>query len=72
MHKLFHNKKPDEGKNDNINDDGFQYTGPLWWWKTTKERRKVPEHIKKPDYAETGIPQSELLASWSNVIPVYN
>jgi len=41
-------------------------------WKTTKEKRHVPDHILRPDYAENGIPKSELLVAKSSVIPVYN
>ena len=51
--------------------DNFAYTGPLRRWKTS-DRRKVPDHIEKPDYANSSIPQSEILASRSNAIPVYD
>jgi len=32
----------------------------------------VPDHIKWPDYSETGVPTSELLVAKSSVIPVYS
>ena len=58
-------------QNENINVDNFSYTGPLRRWKIS-EIRKIPEHIQRPDYSESSIPQSEILASRNNAIPVYN
>ncbi|CAI5709893.1 unnamed protein product [Peronospora farinosa] len=48
--------------------DGFQFTGTLRPG-IVSEMSKVPEHIQRPDYAETGIPVSEQQASKS--IPIY-
>lgn len=38
----------------------FQYTGEMRPYYPLSERRIVPEHIMRPDYAEDGIPKSEL------------
>ncbi|KAH9946189.1 methionine aminopeptidase [Epithele typhae] len=50
----------------NINKDGtfnpfgtFKFTGPLRPVYPLSPRRPVPDHIVRPDYAETGIPTSE-------------
>ncbi|RMX65502.1 hypothetical protein DD238_003648 [Peronospora effusa] len=48
--------------------DGFQFTGTLRPG-IVSDMSEVPEHIQRPDYAETGIPVSEQQASKS--IPIY-
>ncbi|KAF1783842.1 MYND-like zinc finger, mRNA-binding [Phytophthora cactorum] len=51
--------------------DGYEFTGKLRPGKVS-ETVKVPETVNHPDYAETGIPESEQLARReSNIIPVY-
>lgn len=43
-------------KKDEVN-DGFPYSGPLRPYPYSfKGHRKVPEHIKKPDYHSSGKP----------------
>ena len=52
FHKLFHKKDDIKGIN-----DGYKFSGPLRPYPYSfKGHRKVPEHIKKPDYAKTGQP----------------
>jgi methionyl aminopeptidase len=48
--------------------DGFEFTGKLRPGKVSP-MQTVPDHIKRPDYWETGIPVSEQQAD--NKIPVY-
>ncbi|RKP17846.1 methionine aminopeptidase, partial [Rozella allomycis CSF55] len=48
---------------------GFGFTGTLRPYPTSA-MRKVPEHIKRPDYAETGIPVSEQAERGSYAIRV--
>jgi len=50
--------------------DGFRFTGKLRPGVVTPQVR-VPAGIPKPDYADTGIPRSELAERGSNVIPVW-
>ena len=38
---------------------GYKYSGPLRPVYPLSPRRAIPDHIQKPDYAETGIPLSE-------------
>ncbi|PFH38125.1 methionine aminopeptidase [Besnoitia besnoiti] len=38
----------------------FSFTGPLRPWPIRERMRTVPAHIPQPDYALTGVPQSEL------------
>ena len=74
LHKLTHKKKTDKKEVADDNgpiDDGFKYTGPLRRFKQTP-KRKVPDHIKKPDYFKTGDPISEIKVANSKEIPVYN
>ncbi|KAL1931404.1 hypothetical protein VTP01DRAFT_9546 [Rhizomucor pusillus] len=49
----------------------FKYTGPLRPVYPLSPRRPVPDHIQRPDYAETGIPKSEFSAR-GNAIRVLN
>lgn len=49
----------------------FEYTGPLRPVYPLSPRRPVPDHIQRPDYAETGIPKSEFSAR-GNAIRVLN
>lgn len=40
--------------------DNYKYSGPLRPFPYTFQgRRKVPDHIKKPDYANTGNPNMQ-------------
>lgn len=49
----------------------FPYTGPLRPY-YVGPMRSVPDHIQKPDYAETGVPESEKQAKReSSKIPIY-
>jgi methionyl aminopeptidase len=48
---------------------GFSFTGTLRPAEVSPQV-KVPSSIQKPDYAETGIPKSELEVKGSNIIPV--
>jgi methionyl aminopeptidase len=55
--------KPEEKKEDSF------YTGPLRPFPYSfKGHRKVPDHIKKPDYAKTGKPSA---SRNENLIPMY-
>ncbi|KAI8977204.1 methionyl aminopeptidase 1 [Mycotypha africana] len=45
----------------------FKYTGPLRAVYPLSPRRAVPPEIARPDYAETGIPRSEILARNSDI-----
>ena len=68
LHKLSH-KKPDAsaGKAE----DSYKYTGPLRPAPYSfKGHREVPEHIKRPDYAKSGVPQSR--SNDDKPPPVYN
>ncbi|KAF7721451.1 Methionine aminopeptidase 1 [Apophysomyces ossiformis] len=49
----------------------FNYTGPLRPVYPLSPRRIVPASIAKPDYAETGIPRSEFVASRYSTIKVH-
>jgi len=49
----------------------FNYTGTLRAW-PYGPKRTVPSHIKKPDYADTGYPTSEMKERSSHVIKVLN
>ncbi|KAF9585710.1 Methionine aminopeptidase 1 [Lunasporangiospora selenospora] len=49
---------------------GFKYTGPLRPRYPLSPFRTVPDHIEKPDYAETGIPLSEQNIRSSSTIEV--
>jgi methionyl aminopeptidase len=49
--------------------DGYSFTGKLRPG-TVSPMLRVPAGIAKPDYAETGVPASELAEKGSNVIPV--
>ncbi|VDM26206.1 unnamed protein product [Hydatigera taeniaeformis] len=51
--------------------DGYHFTGPLRPAKKTPFRT-VPEHIPRPDYADTGIPVSEREAKSSHSIIALN
>lgn len=63
FHKLAH-QKPEEKK-----EPAGIFTGPLRPWPYSfKGHRKVPDQIKKPDYARTGKPSQ----AKENIIPVYS
>ena len=49
----------------------FQYTGKLRPSYITP-RRSIPNTIKKPDYASTGVPRSEMRAKNTKQIPIYS
>ena len=51
--------------------DGFAFTGKLRPGHVAP-RASVPSHIPKPDYADTGVPTSELRVKGNNVVPVLN
>jgi hypothetical protein len=48
----------------------FRYTGPLRPFYPLSPTRTVPDHIQKPDYAEDGIPRSEMRIRGSATIEV--
>ncbi|KAI8340258.1 peptidase M24, structural domain-containing protein [Chlamydoabsidia padenii] len=50
----------------------YNYTGPLRAVYPLSPRRKVPDHIEKPDYHHTGIPKSEFAQSRGTAIQVCN
>lgn len=64
VHKAKHNLTPEP-------QDDYQYTGPLRPGKVSA-MRTVPDHIRKPDYAVTGIPTSEMDRDVDNRIPVHD
>ncbi|CDW75830.1 methionine aminopeptidase 1 [Stylonychia lemnae] len=52
FHKLLHKKK------ETVKDDGYKYSGPLRPFPYSfSGHRKVPDHIKKPEYAKSGLPK---------------
>ena len=54
MHKLLHKKK------EPVKEDGYKYSGPLRPFPYSfAGKRKVPDHIKKPDYWNTGNPNMQ-------------
>ena len=68
VHKLVHNGiSPSNGVSSKFNN--FKFTGPLRPG-VVSPMAKVPDHIKKPDYAVSGIPVSE--RNWDeSVIPKF-
>ncbi|KAI9312689.1 methionine aminopeptidase 1-like protein [Dichotomocladium elegans] len=70
IHKKIH-KAAIEGQSHDPFEKSFRYTGPLRAVYPLSSRRKVPSHIPRPDYAETGIPVSEH-KSRANPIKVLN
>ena len=50
--------------------EGYSFTGKLRPGEVTA-RVTVPKGIRRPDYAETGLPASEMALRGSNAIPVY-
>lgn len=65
LHKLCHKKKEEKAES------GFKYTGPLRPFPYSfAGQRKVPDHIKRPDYAKTGQPNTSKQQAY-NQIPVY-
>ncbi|CAL8096904.1 unnamed protein product [Calicophoron daubneyi] len=69
-HKLVHLAASSLFSDDITEDDtfaGFAFTGPLRPGKKT-QMRTVPPSIKRPDYAETGVPLSEREAKGSHMI----
>lgn len=49
----------------------FPYTGTLRPAYPLSQRRAVPEHIPRPDYADDGIPISEQKRDYTTKIPIY-
>ncbi|KAF9414952.1 Methionine aminopeptidase 1 [Podila epigama] len=49
---------------------GYKYTGTLRPLYPLSPRREIPAEIERPDYAETGIPLSELMVKSSSTIEV--
>lgn len=44
-------------KKEEVKDDGFKYSGPMRPFPYSfKGHREVPKHIKRPEYAKSGIP----------------
>lgn len=68
LHKMFTQALASEQANGGSPFDGFAFTGPLRPG-VVSPMRSVPDHIKKPDYWQTGQPISEQKAE--NKIPVY-
>ncbi|XP_074608474.1 methionine aminopeptidase 1-like isoform X1 [Acropora palmata] len=50
---------------------GYKFSGELRPWPQSP-MRTVPDHIQKPDYAETGVPLSEIKSKQSMQIKVLN
>ena len=50
--------------------EGYSFTGKIRPGEVTA-RMSVPKGIPKPDYAESGLPKSEMALRGSNVIPVF-
>ncbi|CDH49588.1 methionine aminopeptidase 1 [Lichtheimia corymbifera JMRC:FSU:9682] len=69
-HKAVHKAKIESQPHDPFT--GFKYTGDLRAVYPLSPKREVPAHIKRPDYAETGIPISEQRVRSSSVIKVLN
>jgi methionyl aminopeptidase len=47
-------------KKEEVKDDGYKYSGPLRPFPYGfAGKRKVPDHIKKPDYANSGQPNMQ-------------
>ena len=58
-------------KNEPTKDDGYRYSGPLRPYPYSfTGHRKVPDHIKKPDYAKTGQPVMNKSQMNEKFIPV--
>ena len=54
FHKLLHKKKEE------VKDDGYKYSGPIRPFPYSfTGRRKIPDNIKKPDYAGSGQPNMQ-------------
>ncbi|EGZ25952.1 methionine aminopeptidase, merops subfamily M24 [Phytophthora sojae] len=70
LHKMFTQALAEEqARAENASPfDGFEFTGKLRPGEVSP-MSDVPEHIQRPDYAETGIPVSEQQAS--KAIPIY-
>ncbi|XP_033330043.1 methionine aminopeptidase 1 [Megalopta genalis] len=72
-HKVIHKIAKGTGADTSSNDYNpwpyYHYTGQLRPYKR-EPRREVPEHIKRPDYATTGIPVSEQAVRDSSQIKV--
>lgn len=67
MHKLTHKKR------DEAIESGFKFTGPLRPYPYSfTGKRKVPDHIKKPDYANTGQPNSHFQNIADKTPPVHS
>ncbi|KAL4476473.1 hypothetical protein ABPG74_010206 [Tetrahymena malaccensis] len=63
IHKLFHKKQEEQA----VAKSKFNYTGTLRPGKISP-RLYVPEHIKKPDYASSGIPNEEINSKFTNKV----
>ncbi|KAI7899958.1 peptidase M24, structural domain-containing protein [Cokeromyces recurvatus] len=69
-HKLVHDAKLKSEPHDPF--PNYRYTGELRAVYPLSPRRHVPEHIMRPDYAETSIPVSEQNVRMSSTIKVLN
>lgn len=66
MHKLLHKKKEE------VKDDGYKYSGPMRPFPYSfTAKRKIPDHIKKPDYWNTGNPNQQKQQVADKIIPTY-
>lgn len=65
VHKLFHKKEATDAEKDIF--PGFKYTGTVRAW-PYGPRRTVPASVKKPDYADNGIPTSEMAERGSHTV----
>jgi len=61
---MFHSKKE-------VEKTTFNFSGPLRPGKVSHSY-PVPEHIKRPEYAKSGIPISEQKIKSDKIIPVYD
>lgn len=66
--KVISKPDPDTGNYNPFPD--FSYTGTLRPVYPLSKRRDVPEHIKLPDYAHTGVPKSEQIYVNRNKITI--
>lgn len=65
FHKLLHKKK------EAPKDDGYKYSGPLRPYAYSFHgHRKVPDHIKRPDYAKSGQPNMANQQKADKIVPV--
>lgn len=76
-HKKIHKSAREAAKIENSKEaafnpwPGYKFSGELRPWPQSP-KRTVPDHIQKPDYAETGVPLSEIKSKQSMQIKVLN